>query len=243
MKLLNTSVLCPYSHCISLHQPSPLLPLWRLSFRRIISVGITISVLRSRSKVGEFKVIRHSYASVTYITVVRVKFRRARRVIQSAETNSDLSLRFLRLRGWWGRRWFPGLRRHLVLQVVVALKTTCETKRRQKATERRGSVVNTPASYTGDPKFKARPGDRLSNWGFSCFFSVPPGECRDSTLKLGYNRFFQILYNSSSVTYHHIDAMEYSYWKKRRKITKLSRKPQSASCIAKLHYILSSLCV
>jgi hypothetical protein len=29
-------------------------------------------------------------------------------------------------------------------------------------TERRGRVVNTPASYSGDQGFRSRPGDRLS---------------------------------------------------------------------------------
>jgi hypothetical protein len=32
----------------------------------------------------------------------------------------------------------------------------------QRATERRGRMVNTPASYSGFPGFKSRPGDRLS---------------------------------------------------------------------------------
>jgi hypothetical protein len=56
-------------------------------------------------------------------------------------------------------------------------------------TERHGRVVNSPASYLGGPRFKFRPGDRLSWLRFSWFSSVPPGKCRDSTLKLGHDRF------------------------------------------------------
>jgi hypothetical protein len=33
------------------------------------------------------------------------------------------------------------------------------------------------------------PGDRLYSLSFSQFSSVPPGECRDCTLKLGHDRF------------------------------------------------------
>jgi hypothetical protein len=48
--------------------------------------------------------------------------------------------------------------------------------------ERRGRVVNPPASYSGGPWFKSWPGDRLS-WGSSTFYSAPPGQCRDNTTK------------------------------------------------------------
>jgi hypothetical protein len=41
-----------------------------------------------------------------------------------------------------------------------------------------------------------------------CGFSVPPGECRNSTLKLGHDQSYQILSNSSLYIYHPIiDAM------------------------------------
>jgi hypothetical protein len=51
-------------------------------------------------------------------------------------------------------------------------------------TESSGRVVNTPASYSGGPRFKSRPGDRLSWLRFFVVFSIPPGECRESTLKI-----------------------------------------------------------
>jgi hypothetical protein len=50
-------------------------------------------------------------------------------------------------------------------------------------------VVNTPASYSEGTGVKSRPGDRLSWLRFLYFSSVRPGECRDSTLKLGHDYF------------------------------------------------------
>jgi hypothetical protein len=67
--------------------------------------------------------------------------------------------------------------------------------------ERLGQAVNTPASYSSGPRFKSRPGDRLSWQVLLCFTSVPPGECQDSTLKSDHGHFFHILSNSS-FTYH-----------------------------------------
>jgi hypothetical protein len=67
----------------------------------------------------------------------------------------------------------------------------------------RGRVVNTPASYSGGPGFKisARRPAILAEV-FRGFFSVPSGECIDSALKLGYNRFlpnpFQFIIHLSS---------------------------------------------
>jgi hypothetical protein len=65
--------------------------------------------------------------------------------------------------------------------------------------ERCDQVVKAPASYYGDSGFKYWPGDQLSR-GFWCFFSFPPRECRDSTLKLGQDRFlpnhFQFMIHS-----------------------------------------------
>jgi hypothetical protein len=41
-----------------------------------------------------------------------------------------------------------------------------------------------------NPGSKSQSEDRLPDWGFSWFFSVPPGECRvSSTLILGQDRF------------------------------------------------------
>jgi hypothetical protein len=54
-------------------------------------------------------------------------------------------------------------------------------------TERRCRVVNILASYSESPGFKYRPGDRPSWQVF--VVSLPPGEFRSSTLKLGHDRF------------------------------------------------------
>jgi hypothetical protein len=81
-------------------------------------------------------------------------------------------------------------------------------------TEPRGQGVSTPASYSGSLRFKSRPGDRLSWLSFPLFFPVPPDECRDSTLKLGNNRF---LSNSLQFTIHlsplNSTLYSLSYWK------------------------------
>jgi hypothetical protein len=50
-------------------------------------------------------------------------------------------------------------------------------------------VVKTTASNSGVPGSNLCPGDRLSSLRFLWFSSVPPGYCRDSTLKLGHDRF------------------------------------------------------
>jgi hypothetical protein len=55
----------------------------------------------------------------------------------------------------------------------------------QHLNERRGRVVDTPTSYLGGPGFDSRSRRPASDWGF-VVFSVPPGECRDITLKLGH---------------------------------------------------------
>jgi hypothetical protein len=47
---------------------------------------------------------------------------------------------------------------------------------------------NTTPSYSEGPGFKTRPEDRLSWLSFSVS-SVPPGECQDSALKFGHDRF------------------------------------------------------
>jgi hypothetical protein len=69
--------------------------------------------------------------------------------------------------------------------------------------ERCGRIVNTPSSCSGGPGLKSRPGDRLS-WSsfFSWFSSVPPGECGDSTIKLGHD-YLQVIFNLS-LTHHPI---------------------------------------
>jgi hypothetical protein len=69
-------------------------------------------------------------------------------------------------------------------------------------TERRDKVVNTPASYSGGPVFKSRPGDLLSWLRVFVVFLSPPGKYRDGTLKLGCHRFlprhFQFIVHISS---------------------------------------------
>jgi hypothetical protein len=55
-------------------------------------------------------------------------------------------------------------------------------------TERRNWLATCPASYLGGPGFKSRPGDRQS-WLRVWFSSALPGDCWDSTLKLGNDRF------------------------------------------------------
>jgi hypothetical protein len=74
------------------------------------------------------------------------------------------------------RKAFYGVKKHIHNQL-------------QNNTERHGRVVNTPASYSGSPGFKSRSTERLSWLRFSWFFSIPPGECRNSTLKLDHARF------------------------------------------------------
>jgi hypothetical protein len=57
-------------------------------------------------------------------------------------------------------------------------------------TEGRSRVVNTPASYSGGREFKSRP--RLQGYPdrfFLWFYSVLPGKYRESSLKLGHDRF------------------------------------------------------
>jgi hypothetical protein len=56
-------------------------------------------------------------------------------------------------------------------------------------TERRGPVVNTSASYSEGPRFKFQPERPAIPIEVYVGFSVHPGECLDSTLKLGHDRF------------------------------------------------------
>jgi hypothetical protein len=53
---------------------------------------------------------------------------------------------------------------------------------RNTVTEHCFWVVNSPAPYSGGPRFKSGTEDRLS-WQVSGVFSVLPGKCRDSTLR------------------------------------------------------------
>jgi hypothetical protein len=95
----------------------------------------------------------------------------------------------------------------------------CETSYEEISimTERRGRVVNTPSSYSRGPGFRYRPGDRLSWLRFSSFFSVPEDKCWDSTLILGYERFFPTPFpiHHSLIT-PSFDAVSSTLQKKRR---------------------------
>jgi hypothetical protein len=56
--------------------------------------------------------------------------------------------------------------------------------------ERRGQVVNTPPSYGGGPGFySGTTRTVILIEFFFVIFSVFPDDCRDSTLKLGHDRF------------------------------------------------------
>jgi hypothetical protein len=67
---------------------------------------------------------------------------------------------------------------------------TCSSATSPDYTVRLCLVFNTSALYSGGLGFKSRSGDRLSWPGYSWFFSVTPGKYRDSSLKLGHDRFF-----------------------------------------------------
>jgi hypothetical protein len=56
-------------------------------------------------------------------------------------------------------------------------------------TERRGPVVGTPASYSGGPAFKSRPGGRLSWLTFPVVFLIPLRQMPGYYLTLGHDCF------------------------------------------------------
>jgi hypothetical protein len=64
-------------------------------------------------------------------------------------------------------------------------------------------VVNTPASYSGGPGFKHRPGNRLSRLRYFVVFSGIPGKCRD--LKIGTRQlpssFFSVLHSPVTLSF------------------------------------------
>jgi hypothetical protein len=79
---------------------------------------------------------------------------------------------------------------------------------------RRDRVVSIHSSCSGNPGFKSRPGDWLSWMRVFVLSSVPPGECRNSTLKLGHDRFlpsrFQFIIH---LLLFHSTPYSLSYWK------------------------------
>jgi hypothetical protein len=57
-----------------------------------------------------------------------------------------------------------------------------QIKIQRRVTERRGQVVNTPPlRFCEVPVFNFDPEIGYPDSGFSLFFSVPPGKCRDSS--------------------------------------------------------------
>jgi hypothetical protein len=76
------------------------------------------------------------------------------------------------------------------VQLLYLVTDSVQNSKFSKATtERRGWVVNTPASYSGGQTFTFRPGDRLSWLRFSWFLSARTVKCLDSASKLCHYRF------------------------------------------------------
>jgi hypothetical protein len=78
-------------------------------------------------------------------------------------------------------------------------------------TKRRGSVVNTPASYSGVPGFKSRCRHRISWLYFSWLSSVPLVKFWDSALNYD---SFQIISNSSFI---YLFILRYIVWSTEKK--------------------------
>jgi hypothetical protein len=95
-------------------------------------------------------------------------------------------------------------------KAVIFSLVTCH----KLSSESRGQMVNIPASYSGGPGFKSRPGDRLSWLRYFVVFLSSSKQMQGSTSKLGYDHFlphpFQFIIHLSS--YH---SLQYSlsYWK------------------------------
>jgi hypothetical protein len=79
-------------------------------------------------------------------------------------------------------------------------------------TKHLGHVVSTPASYSGDPGFKSRPGDSEFSW----FSSVPPDKFRNSSLNCATTPSFHSISDSSFTYYHFVRRCK--LLKKRRQI-------------------------
>jgi hypothetical protein len=101
----------------------------------------------------------------------------------------------------------PELPLKLTVQIMKLLISS-HTAPTSFYTERRGRVVNTPASYSKGSSFNIRP-HRLAMLieVFLWFYSVPAGECQFSALKLGHDRFlpdlFQYIIIIHLSSYHH----------------------------------------
>jgi hypothetical protein len=84
---------------------------------------------------------------------------------------------------------------------------------RQITYERRSGVVNTPASYSRGPGLKSRPGYQQCCLRFSRSSSVPPGEYRDSTLKLGHYRLLPNPFKFIIINLSPFHSTLYDKWK------------------------------
>jgi hypothetical protein len=60
-------------------------------------------------------------------------------------------------------------------------------KQKGEETERRGRIISTPAAYSGGPRFKSRPGNRLSWLRFFVVFLSPSRQMPGQYLKLGHD--------------------------------------------------------
>jgi hypothetical protein len=89
-------------------------------------------------------------------------------------------------------------------------------------TERRRRVVNTPAMYSGGPRFKSPFGGRLSCLRFLWFFSVSPGKCLDSIINKAITASFNVLSNST-FTYHPF-IQRYAAWVTERAWLQITNK-------------------
>jgi hypothetical protein len=81
-------------------------------------------------------------------------------------------------------------------------------------TLRHDRMINTPASYTGGTKFQSRPRYWLF-LGVSWFSSILPGKYRDTTLKLGHDRFLpNPLHFINHFSTFHSTLCNLCYWKR-----------------------------
>jgi hypothetical protein len=71
----------------------------------------------------------------------------------------------------------------------------------------------TPASYSGDPGFESRAGDRQFRLRFSWFSSATPGKYRDSALKQTTSGSFHIVSNSLIIPLFNAELMTLSLTK------------------------------
>jgi hypothetical protein len=95
--------------------------------------------------------------------------------------------------------WYYLFQTYFLICITEWSKSHCAPDKHKYIShdERRGRVVSTPALYSEYPGSNLCNCDWLS-WCFSWFSSVPLSKCRNSTLKLGHDRFLPS-HNSSSI--------------------------------------------